>query len=332
MVSLVPPSLAGSAQVAPARDGDASPAPRPKTKAASRVVGRVLGVAALGSGLLFYGALGAWTSDGSRSFDAGAGALLGLACAAVPYSAVGLLVAYGPQTFDARNRAGFCVAVVAPALVVVGLVVPVLALRRSAGEARDLGAFFGMFAVVLAGFATHGTWYLVARANASPLVPPAAAGMLGTLVCILVLFPLGVALPLVAFRKGGAAGAKAVAGLDGSKAAPPPGVAACVLPPLACVLVLSHPVLRVAVLGWPLRGKKGWCRPPFASLDAALFACLAGAAALCALRSPPSQRAAVALLVVATAGVTYAAAALAGRGDGAEAAWRRATRLLAPLF
>ena len=53
MVSLVPPSLAGSAQVAPARDGDASPAPRPKTKAASRVVGRVLGVAALGSGLLF---------------------------------------------------------------------------------------------------------------------------------------------------------------------------------------------------------------------------------------------------------------------------------------
>ena len=35
MVSLVPPSLAGSAQVAPARDGDASPAPRPKTKAAS---------------------------------------------------------------------------------------------------------------------------------------------------------------------------------------------------------------------------------------------------------------------------------------------------------
>ena len=39
MVSLVPPSLAGSAQVAPARDGDASPAPRPKTKAASRVVG-----------------------------------------------------------------------------------------------------------------------------------------------------------------------------------------------------------------------------------------------------------------------------------------------------
>ncbi|EGB11391.1 hypothetical protein AURANDRAFT_70910 [Aureococcus anophagefferens] len=331
MVSLVPPSLAGSAQVAPARDGDASPAPRPKTKAASRVVGRVLGVAALGSALLFYGAVSAWTSDGSRSFDAGAGALLGLACAAVPYSAVGLLVAYGPQTFDARNRAGFCVAVVAPALVVVGLVVPVLAMRRSAGEARDLGAFFGMFAVVLAGFATHGTWYLVARANASPLVPPAAAGMLGTLVCVLVLFPLGVALPLVAFRKGGAAGAKAVAGLDGSKAAPPPGVAACVLPPLACVLVLSHPVLRVAVLGWPLRGK-GWCRPPFAALDAALFSCLAGAAALCALRSPPSQRGAVALLVVATAGVTYAAAALAGRGDGAEAAWRRATRLLAPLF
>ncbi|KAH8062626.1 hypothetical protein JL722_3553 [Aureococcus anophagefferens] len=327
MVSLVPPSLAGSAQVAPARDGDASPAPRPKTKAASRVVGRVLGVAALGSALLFYGAVSAWTSDGSRSFDAGAGALLGLACAAVPYSAVGLLVARSPSVW--RGTAGFCVAVVAPALVVVGLVVPVLAMRRSAGEARDLGAFFGMFAVVLAGFATHGTWYLVARANASPLVPPAAAGMLGTLVCVLVLFPLGVALPLVAFRKGGAAGAKAVAGLDGSKAAPPPGVAACVLPPLACVLVLSHPVLRVAVLGWPLRGK-GWCRPPFAALDAALFSCLAGAAALCALRSPPSQRGAVALLVVATAGVTYAAAALAGRGDGAEAAWRRATRLLAP--
>ena len=339
------PIMPTSAAVAPAFEGDGGDeeagtgvvavAARPDPRAAARRVVRVvLGLAVVSSGLLFFGGLSGWTRRGSTSFEAGAGVLLGLACASVPYSVVGLVVAYGPQSFEARNRIGFSFLVLLPSVVVVCFaVLSLVAKTKGMSEARSFGEFFGAAAVVVAGLGTHGSWYLVAAANASPLVPPAAAGRLGTACCLCVLMPLGVALPLVLLRGGGAAADRwgdADTDSTAGSARPPRAVAACLVVPVLCVSCLGHPVLRVARLRRPLfeggraprsalaalRGV-GCLRRPFRATDAVLACCVLAFFALCFVGDgrAPGRLCLGALVLGTQAALHVAAKHAARRGD-----------------
>ena len=109
---------------------------------------------------------------------------------------------------------------------------------------------------MLAGLAIHLTWSLVAAANSSSRVPGAAAGWLGTWICGLVMAPLGVAGPLILFRKNGRVLHQwfGVVSPDEEEhsARPPLQFLPALLVPCVALLVLVHPLVRVTVLRWPV--------------------------------------------------------------------------------
>ena len=188
-----------------------------------------------------------------------------------------------------RSARGFALLVVVPALCVLGIVANLVLSSQMDRETRNFGVFFGSFAAVLAGLAIHLTWSLVAAANSSSRVPGAAAGWLGTWICTLVMAPLGVAGPLILFRKNGRVlhqwfGVVSPDEEDHS-ARPPLQLLPALLVPCVALLVLVHPLVRVTVLRWPVFAldqgnavprlqhaphRCGCLRKPFDALDAIL--------------------------------------------------------------
>ena len=149
-----------------------------------------------------------------------------------------------------RSARGFLVLVVAPAVLVVIVVLPSLALGADDGEdVRNFGVFFGSFAVVLGGLLILASWTLVGAANASARVPGAAAGWLGQGLCLFILVPLGVAAPLLLFRRDGRSLKKwfgHVGPRDSEREGRPPSeLAPLILIPCGALLSLAHPMLRV---------------------------------------------------------------------------------------
>lgn len=318
--------------------------------AGKRVLRRVLLLAAVSGAALLYGGASDWTSSASEDFGAGAGVLLGLGAAAVPAAVVGLFVAYGPGTIDGRNKVGFGLLTLLPALALLGCVAPTL-VSGADMEGHQLGAFFGLFAALIAGLATHFLFYLVGAANASPLVPGSAAATLGTLFCVFVMVPVGVYTPMALFKANGdlfdvwfgSVGEEDHA----ASARPPLLVAPALAVPYVTVLALLHPLIRVSALNLRLYGSRpeapastmeairrvGCLRRPFRTADALLVGNGLATVPLCFARAEAPARLALGALLLATPWALTVAARLAAADGEADAVWRRATiRFVAPVF
>mmetsp|Transcript_25443 Transcript_25443/g.71474 ORF Transcript_25443/g.71474 Transcript_25443/m.71474 type:complete len:1715 (-) Transcript_25443:36-5180(-) len=312
------------------------------------VLRRVLGVALLSAAALLYGASSNYTSHKDKEFGSGAGMLYGVGVVALPGTIVGLYVAYGPGNAMSRSARGFAVLVVIPALGVLGIVLNLVLTQQMDRETRNFGVFFGSFAAVLAGLAIHLTWSLVAAANSSSRVPGAAAGWLGTWICVLIMAPLGVAGPLILFRKNGRVLHQwfGVVSPDDEEhsAKPPLQLLPALLVPCVALLVLVHPLVRVTVLRWPVfadgtvpslrhaPSRCGCLRKPFDALDAILCSSFVIFAASCYYEemSVPLRLAGASLALVTP--WTAAGAARIGAFSGStDAVWRRATsKFVAP--
>ncbi|KAJ1458132.1 hypothetical protein M885DRAFT_514242 [Pelagophyceae sp. CCMP2097] len=269
-----------------------------------------------------------WTADSDGRFPSADGALLGVAFAAVPATLIGVWLAFGDSVgggeIERRAQKSFMVLTLLPALVLSLVILPQAFVgSRQKRDIRKQAVLFALLAVIVSGSAALAVWGSIARVASLPrLVSPAAVAKIGSVVCLLVLVPLGVVLPLLLTRNGAAATPRWTRGRGGGgkQLGPPFGVTAAVIVPYAALLGLIEP-LALCLAGVPLGGP----RPAAAHLRLTLAACVGAVLAACLCELTAVERTALAAVAGLTPLSCIATASLASMRGNAGDAWKAGT-------